>query len=293
MYSVFLPTRRSGNWLGAHQKFDRLAYRLVVAHVQAKHFPALNQILHFEGFNGPDGLIAKSPGQHEPRHYYDPIEDKGPVLEFVQTHYDGLVEAFKKDDQVKSSFELAWLGHAVTDGLTPAHHFPYVETVEELHALANHRVKGVKDKLIIRGETGQETLKHTFKYWGKKGMAASHTHFEAGVAATIAAYRFGELYLHQEQIEEARALGHMRYFKRRAKMVARLNMYDRFIMSGWTVGLARQTRHVLAPIIVETVATMWLLAYEEAHGPVHYQNPPEHILRRYQAKKTKQKLRPE
>lgn len=266
MYSVFLPTKRSGNWLGAHQKFDKLAYRLVVPYIKSQQFPSLKSILHFEGYNGPDGLIHKSAGENEPRHYYDPIEDKGPVLEYIDLHYKELVKSLRKGDIVKAAFEASWLGHAITDGMTPAHHFPYVETVHHLHQLADHHVERYRDKLIIKGETGRETIKHTWKYVGGKGMLAMHMHFEAGVAATVSAYRFSDLSLPADQIRQARQLGFLKYFKEKAKQVARLSLYERFGKTGWTVGLARQIRHVLAPSISETVAIIWLLAYEDAFG---------------------------
>ena len=37
-----------------------------------------------------------------------------------------------KNDKTRAAFEAAWLAHALTDGLTPAHHYPYQEAVSEL-----------------------------------------------------------------------------------------------------------------------------------------------------------------
>src|SRR5258708_39950832 len=127
MYSGLLITKHSGNWIGAHQKFNKIAYRLVLPEVDTKMFPSIDGILHFEGYNGPDGLKRKSAGHHEPSHFYDPLEGRGAVLAEIRNHYVLLVDALRKQDKVRSAFEASWLAHAITDGLTPAHHYPFEE----------------------------------------------------------------------------------------------------------------------------------------------------------------------
>ena len=47
-------------------------------------------------------------------------------------------------------------------------------------------------------------------------------------------------------------------------MIAGLSLYEKFYQTGWTAGLARSVRKVLAPTIAETIAIIWLLAYQEA-----------------------------
>ncbi|MBI4100978.1 hypothetical protein HY441_00705 [Candidatus Microgenomates bacterium] len=273
MYSTFLPTKRSGNWFGAHQKFDKLAYRLLLPCIKPGFFPKLEDMLHFEGYNGPDGLIAKSPGKNEPRHYYDPKREQGPVLEHIASHFEMLVTKLRQQDYLRAAFEAAWLAHAVTDGLTPAHHHGYVEKVKDLHAQANHQVSKVRDKVIIKGSSGRETMRHTWQLWRSKGQLTSHTHFEAGVASALVTSGLSNLYLPEPLFAAAKKLGPVKFFQAQARLIDHLGLFDRFTKNGWTIGLARQVRKVLAPAIAQTIAIVWLLAYAQAGNAVDLSQP--------------------
>lgn len=261
MYSVFLPTRHSGNWLGAHQKFDKIAYRLVLGSVDIHVFPSLENILHFEGYNGPDWLKIKSAGQNEPSHYYDPVEGKGPVLAEITNHYESLVSALSKRDKIRAAFEASWLAHAICDGLTPAHHYPYEQKMLGLRDTG--LVTKTKDKLLIHGFNRRQTVKQTWRFLGTKGLLSTHMHFEAGVSAAVATASF-YMALNTVVLDLARHHGPARFFKEQARMISELKLYERFYRTGWTIKLARQIRNVLAPSIAQTIAIIWLLAYEEA-----------------------------
>ena len=76
MYSGWLLTNYSGQIIGAHQKFNRVAYRQLKLLQPELQLPALKLIQHFEGRNGPDGLKLKSPGHNEPHHFYDPFDPR-------------------------------------------------------------------------------------------------------------------------------------------------------------------------------------------------------------------------
>ncbi len=263
MYPGLTLTKHSGSWIGAHQRLNRIAYRVIAPEVKAKSFPALKQINYFEGTNGPDGLKRKSSGKHEPLHFYDPATDKGGVKAEITNHYNQLVIALKQRDGIRSAFEASWLAHAVTDGLTPAHHYPYVEKMNELLENSNHEVNRFKDKAIVHGNTKRETVKQTWKLVGSKGLISMHAHFEIGFSAVLLGKKI-TVRLDRLELERARKIGALGFFKEQARMVAELKMYERFYQKAWTVGLARQARNVLAPTIAQTVAIIWLLAYEEA-----------------------------
>src|SRR5437016_3491382 len=121
MFSGFVSHKHVIKSIGIHQRFDMAAYRAIKPFIALGEFPSLGQILHFEGYNGPDGLKVKSPGLHEPSHLYDPYNDSGEVPMHIENHYQKLVQALVDDDIIRAAFEAGWLAHYVTDGLTPAH----------------------------------------------------------------------------------------------------------------------------------------------------------------------------
>ena len=134
MYSGTTFHNKSGSVLGAHQKIDRVAYRhLQKITKQSEGFPPLKLLLHFEGKNGPDGIKRKSPAKDEPWHFYNPFDDDDTgLIEYIERHYEELVTELKKGNMERAAFNAAWLAHALVDGLTPAHHFPYEEKLIEL-----------------------------------------------------------------------------------------------------------------------------------------------------------------
>ena len=134
MYSGTTFTNFSGSVLGGHQKIDRVARKYLRKITEdTDGFPKIRSIIHFEGKNGPDGIKRKSPAKDEPWHFYDPFdEDDSQLLELIDGHYKILVKELKKGTPEKAAFDAAWIAHALVDGLTPAHHYPYEETLEEL-----------------------------------------------------------------------------------------------------------------------------------------------------------------
>ena len=95
--------------------------------------PTTREILHFEGNNGPDGIKRKSPSVDEPWHYIDPANPNDRALAgMINDHYVNLVQALRDANRVRAAFEAAWMAHAITDGLTPAHHYPLSDKIEEL-----------------------------------------------------------------------------------------------------------------------------------------------------------------
>jgi hypothetical protein len=106
--------------------------------------------------------------------------------------------------------------------------------------------------------------KNNWLMWGPKGLLTAHIFFELGVAATIKPLSFNGAVPTQEECKQAVELGVAELFKRAAREIAVLRLYDLYRRSGWTPKLARQVRINLAPTIVKTVTLAWYNALVEA-----------------------------
>jgi hypothetical protein len=255
MYSGTTFTNKSGAILGAHQKIDRVAYKyLSMITPSMDEFPDRKHILHFEGKNGPDGIKSKSPAKDEPWHFYDPFDEEDmQLLETIQDHYNELVKQLKKGSSERAAFDAAWLAHAIVDGLTPAHHFPYEENRDS-----------IKNKIFIQGDTKLESFKKSWALWGTGGLISMHFLFETGVAFIIAPLSMKKARITDSDLETLVDIGYLEWFKRSAREIAILNMYDRFQSNGWTPKLVRDVRNELAPVIIKTVTLVWYSAMRDA-----------------------------
>lgn len=269
MYSGWLLTNFSGSIFGAHQKIDRVARR----HLRellgtSSPFPGIREIMHFEGKNGPDGVKKKSPAVNEPWHYFDPFDEKDEgLLEIIKLHYDELVHQLKNSNLERAAFEAAWLSHAIVDGLTPAHHYPYMEKLAELRG--EDEIGGrtsIKEKVYIKGENKIDTLSKNWAFWGAKGLFTNHFMFEWGVATVILPLKLTYAMPDKNDILEAETLGPIGYFVRKAKEVYLMDLYDTYAKRGWTPALARKVRANLAPTIIKTVTLFWYLAAQDVHS---------------------------
>jgi len=264
MYStvgILRNAKKSGRLTGTHQKLDRIA-RAELAKITPKttFFPSIKQILHFEGNRGPDGLKWKSPGVDEPMHFIMPDHDDGKLFKIISDHHYNLKKALKQQNAERAAFESAWLAHAITDGLTPAHHFPYEEAVHDLMSdkeyvkIFGHPVKG-----IMRGQNLAEATKNNLLYWGPEGYMTKHISFEYNVAviATSASKRVLTPRISDRDLERADLKAD---FYDSLAHVARLRMYKRFAKQGWTLELASETRQILLPEIVRAIILAWYTA---------------------------------
>lgn len=257
----------SGRIIGGHQKLDRVArHHLEKITPEEAVFPKTRRILHFEGKKGPDAIKRKSPAKDEPWHFYSPFNDEdSDILELIKDHYNELIKQLKKGNEERSAFEAAWLAHALVDGLTPAHHYPYEEELSELRGgEAHHTRDSVKKKIVIDGKTRREKIRKNWKAWGPKGLISTHTLFEVGIATMIAPLSFKEAIPTEQEIEDAKEIGVLELFKRSAREIAILDMYDRFLKRGWTTKLVWQVRHKLGPTIIRTITLAWYLALIDA-----------------------------
>ncbi len=253
--------------MGAHQKIDRLARGslAVLLKSQAK-FPGARKILHFEGYHGPDAIKRKSPAKDEPWHYYTPFDDTDTeLLTLISNHYDQLVAALRGQDEVRTAFEAAWLAHAIVDGLTPAHHFPYEEKLAELRGGAGLETRdSLKGKMIMPGDTKREQLRNNWRMWGPKGLLTTHGVFEWGIAILIKPFGQKQIALRTDDIAELHEYGLLELFRRKAKEISALGMYDQYQKMGWTPALVRQARRSLVPTIVHVVTLAWYAACIDA-----------------------------
>ncbi len=267
MYAGTTLTKLSGRALGAHQKIDRVARRHLSKILPDDNlFPSFRRILQFEGRNGPDGIKRKSPAQDEPWHFYSPFnDDDSKIIELIVDHYQLLVKQLKAGNKERAAFEAAWLAHALVDGLTPAHHYPFEEKLVELRGGQGLETRTtVRKKMVIPGDTRREQVQNNWKMWGTKGLMMTHWWFEIGVAMLFKPLSFGDAVPTEDDLRAIRELGPTEYFKRIAREIAVLGMYDKYSKTGWTPKLAYQVRHKLGPDIVRTVTLVWYSALLDA-----------------------------
>jgi hypothetical protein len=262
MYSGTTFNSRSGRVIGVHQKIDRVARRHITRHIpMAMNFPSIRQILHFEGLNGPDGIKRKSPSRDEPWHFIDPHDpaDRN-LLVMIDDHIYNMAKALRTNNTERAAFEAAWLAHAVVDGLTPAHHYPLEEKLEELRGEGMETRSSTKEKILMPGDTRRAQLRNNWEFWGAKGIMTTHVAFEMGVATTIAALRFENATPTETDYEKVRTGKFQQMYLEILQEIAAMDMYKDFSRSGWTRRMAHETRAVLVPQIIRAVTLAWYAA---------------------------------
>jgi hypothetical protein len=259
MYAGTTFRRDSGRIIGVHQKIDRVSRRLLkklIPHDQ--FFPPIKDILHFEGMNGPDGIKRKSPSKDEPWHYIDPTKPNDTeLITLINDHMANLTEALSAHNEQRAAFEAAWLAHSIVDGLTPPHHYPLSDKIEELWGKHHTERLTKKDKTIIKGINRRDTLSKNWQYWGIGGVFSAHLSFELGVASTIAPYRFTDSSPTRIDIIHLQKQGFEAVFLEAVHTIYDLGMFDEFVRKGWTRRLANRTRRLLVPKIIKIVCLAW------------------------------------
>jgi hypothetical protein len=260
MYSGTTFRAKSGRIIGVHQRIDRLARRELRPLIRSRRFfPGERSIIHFEGLNGPDGIKRKSPGQDEPWHYIDPTDPTDNQLrDMIKDHMHNLTSALVDKNGERAAFEAAWLAHTIVDGLTPAHHYPLEEKLEQLRdgeGLETRNSTG--KKLVMPGRTRRHQLRNNWEFWGAKGVMTTHFTFELGIATTLATGRLQNCTPSGNDIVRMKKDGYMPLFDEALQRVASLAMYEEFYRVGWTRRLARETRQELIPEIIRSVTLAW------------------------------------
>lgn len=253
--------------MGAHQKIDRIARKHLSRLIDIEDvFPPIRMILHFEGKNGPDAIKRKSPAKDELWHYFNPFDDADTlIVGIIDDHFQRLGKELKSRNLERSSFEAAWLSHAIVDGLTPAHHYPYEAELTELRGGEGIETRtSIKGKLIMPGQTRRDKIKNNWRMWGPKGLMTTHGLFEIGVASIIAPLSFSESLPTERDMATVREVGVTEWFVRTAREIAVLDMYTRYQAKGWTPKLAYDVRHKLGPLIINNVTLAWYAAMVES-----------------------------
>lgn len=262
MYSGTTFHHQSGNVIGAHQRIDRIAKRHLIHHIgHSPFFPSIRTILHFEGKNGPDGIKSKSPSIDEPWHFISPdatADDQ--LVKAIHDHMHNLAEALRSEDEVRAGFEAAWLSHAIVDGLTPAHHYPLAEKVEELWGKPHHERASTSEKIMIKGHSRRDTLSKNWQYWGMGGVFSAHIGFEWGVSTAIAIGSFKDIGITDSLLHRIEEEGYTEYFLESVREIHALQTYEEYMKTGWSTYLGNITRRKLAPIIMRNVCLAWYAA---------------------------------
>lgn len=253
--------------MGVHQKIDRVARRHLRQLLPAWcAFPTIKHILHFEGNNGPDGVKRKSPAVDEPWHYIDPHDARDTaLLDMIDEHIANLAAALAADNQERAAFEAAWMAHAITDGLTPPHHYPLEEKLMELRGGEGleTRTTFVK-KSVMPGDNALDMLKNNWEFWGAKGVMTMHFGFEMGVASVVAYKRFPDGLPTEAEQAAVKRHGFRTAYLGHIHQVVEMKMYEEFARDGWTTALARRTNKELMPLIIRAVVLGWLSAIWQA-----------------------------
>ena len=260
-------SKHSGELIGTHQKLDRSARFMMQKYLgkEAQKFPTIDEILRFEGAFGPDGLKRKSPGVDEPEHFIQPDHDDGVLKTYIENHYYNLAHALADGNTVRASFEAAWMAHALTDGLTPAHHFPFRKVVDEL--MTDHdyvKLMGIEVKGIMRGNSLAQTVRNNWLYIGAGGIMTKHMAYEYGVAYTISSIPYKRLLPKDVKRSDFNDVNYMETFYKALYKVAKMDMYNEFLRTGWNTQLIVETRDFLIPEIIRVIALCWSAALRES-----------------------------
>lgn len=249
--------------MGVHQRIDRVARRHIAQHIPTEvNFPLYRDIVHFEGKNGPDGIKRKSPAQDEPWHFINPADASNTsLLRMIDEHIDNLAAALAEDNYYRAAFEAAWMSHAITDGLTPAHHYALEAKLEELRGEGIETRSSTREKIVLPGNTPRMRIKNNWDYWGTKGVMTTHFNFELGVATTLSGVTLDGIHrFDQHDIDELIAKGFREFFLEILHEIHAMDMYGEFQKKGWTRHLAHETKRELVPRIIRAVCAGWYIA---------------------------------
>ncbi len=265
MYAGTTIRLSSGNVMGAHQRLDRIARRHLDKLIRDEaNFPPIKRILHFEGNNGPDGVKRKSPSVDEPWHFIDPQKaNDTSLIDMIVDHLHNLTEALKSNDMERAAFEASWSAHAIVDGLTPAHHYPLADKIEELFGVPHTERVSVKQKNFIRGSNRRDTISKNWQYWGGKGVFSTHVMFELGVATTMVGRRYRSTVTDQDLID-LKLRGYEAIFRESLERVVAMDVYRLFQRTGWSWSVANIVHSQLIPEILRAVVLAWYSSIKDS-----------------------------
>jgi len=260
MFAGTTVGNNSGNLLGVHQRIDRVARRHLKTLIGSSYFPDIKDILKFEGNNGPDGVKRKSPSLDEPWHYIDPKKPHDvSLIQIINDHQANLAAALYEKNHERASFEAAWLAHAIVDGLTPAHHYPLGDKIEELFGKPHYERLTVKEKNLIKGDNRRDTVSKNWEYWGGGGIFSNHVMFEFGIMTLILGQSF-PVTITDDDVAKLKEVGFEAMFHEMLHAIVDMQTYELYMKHGWDWRLSKTVRHDLVPLIMKAVCLGWYAA---------------------------------
>ncbi len=91
--------------------------------------------------------------------------------------------------------------------------------------------------------------------------------FEGGVSSTVALAPIRAKF-DPKLYAGVRERGIAAVVKEESRSIAELDLYQKFLQEGWTVGLAKAVKAVVVKRTPQLIAAAWLSAYAEAGYPV-------------------------
>lgn len=249
--------------IATHQRLVRAARTTTLQYLPAKarlRLPSSKQINHFEGKNGPDGLAGKHSIGDFPTEMLDPTARRPEILDQINYHLKCLRRAYRRHDDIRVAFELAWSQHLIIDGLTPAHHHDYHGQNKEIDPRELEEINSILKRIFTPGATFTDAVKRNWKKIGPRGLATNHILFEAGIdfiVMPLPASRLA-LELNPADIKRAKQGKYDRLYMESVRKIATLNLFERYEHSGWTNDLVDDVRRVLLPECVKIISLGWL-----------------------------------
>ncbi|MDR2064031.1 MAG: hypothetical protein LBQ02_04610 [Candidatus Nomurabacteria bacterium] len=261
MFSRTIFSDKKSEKIATHQRLVRAARRQLQDYLPAgRDFPPAKEINHFEGKNGPDGLLSKRNKADEPHQFIDPKHPDGELLGYVRNHLHNLHEAWASGDRVKMAFEAAWGEHMIVDGLTPAHQQPFKEQLRELDPRELSEKNTVLKRIFMPGDNLKEYFIKNWKRLGPKGLGTNHMLFEAGIDFITMPLSPKKLMadLKAAEVAAAKRGDFDQLYMQSVQQIASRKMFERYLAEGWTTDLAEDVREKLLPEAVRMVTLGWI-----------------------------------
>lgn len=100
----------------------------------------------------------------------------------IEDHHRNLCR--RSDNRQRAAFEAAWIAHAITDGLTPAHHYPLSDKIEELW-VSQKKSDSARRKISFAATLIAKPSERTGSTGVPKEFLRRMSLFELGIATSI------------------------------------------------------------------------------------------------------------
>jgi len=263
MFSRTLLSDKKSEKIATHQRLIRIARHQTIPLLPANvDFPTAKQMIRFEGANGPDGLPGKHSITDEPHQFIDPAKNDKKLFQHIKNHLYNAHQAYKRKNQTRFAFELAWLSHMVIDGLTPAHQQPFKDKLKELDPRTAEEVNSLLKRIFMPGASFRDIFEKNWQRLGPRGLGTNHILFEAGIDFIVMPIRPRSYpnSITVDDIKKVKAGRFLDLYWKSIQEISKLRMFERYEESSWTTELATEVREKLIPVAVRMVVLSWLAA---------------------------------